>query len=67
MVEKDKVIVAKVVDVVVFSILGLLGVTALLLYAASRVYIQVAVFQAVPYADLGVYKNPSFSSYFPHY
>lgn len=48
---------------------GVFGVVALPTYRMSRVYLQVVVevVLVIPYMNPGVYREPSFSSYGPHF
>jgi hypothetical protein len=43
------------------------GVVALLAYIMSRVYLLVEIILVIPYMDPGVYQEPNFSVYWPHF
>jgi membrane protein implicated in regulation of membrane protease activity len=45
---------------------GKFGIVALLAYMMSRVYLLVEIILIIPYMDPGVYRVPSFPSYWPH-
>ena len=46
---------------------AIFGVVALLAYIMSRVYLVVEVIIVIPYMDPGVYQEPDFPSYWPHF
>lgn len=46
---------------------GVFGIAALLAYTMSRVYLLVEIILVIPYMDRGVYQEPSFPSYWPHF
>ena len=46
---------------------GVFGVIALLAYVMSRAYLLVEIILVLPYMDPGVYQEPDFPSYWPHF
>ena len=46
---------------------GVFGVVALLAYIMSRIYLIVEIVIVIPFMDPGVYQEPSFPSYWPHF
>lgn len=49
------------------TVLGVFGILVALGYAMSRVYLIVEVFLVIPYMDTGVYEEPNYAIYWPHF
>jgi hypothetical protein len=48
-------------------VFGVVGVIAFVAYIMSRVYLLVEIILVIPYSDPGVYREPDFSAYWPHF
>ncbi|KAJ4367805.1 hypothetical protein N0V86_009641 [Didymella sp. IMI 355093] len=48
-------------------IFGVLGVTALIMYVFSRVYLIIEILLVVPFVDSRVYEEAELSAYWPHF